>query len=137
MKMPDEFSDILLAPCGMNCALCYAYLRKKKPCLGCNGVDTAKPNHCRVCKIKDCLTTHGLTFCHECASFPCILIKNLDKSYQKRYQVSLIEMTRRHESLGAEAYLKEEKNKWLCAACGGVITIHGKTCSECGLLTPC
>jgi hypothetical protein len=132
MKMPNEFSELQLAPCGMNCALCYVYLRKKKPCSGCRGVDEAKPDHCRVCKIKDCLAARGHDFCHECASFPCILIKNMDKSYQKRYQISLMAMTQRHKTLGAGTYLKEEKIKWLCAECGGVLCMHDKICSECG-----
>ena len=33
----------------------------------------------------------ALSYCFECSKYPCELIKNLEKSYNKRYQASLIE----------------------------------------------
>ena len=53
--------------------------------------DMGKPEHCRKCKIKDCIKVKGLSFCFECSAYPCKLIKNLEKSYNKRYQASLME----------------------------------------------
>ncbi|MGO0807252.1 prolipoprotein diacylglyceryl transferase family protein, partial [Clostridioides difficile] len=41
------------------------------------------PEHCRKCKIKDCVCQKGLFYCFECFNFPCKLIKNLEKSYNK------------------------------------------------------
>ena len=63
MKMPEQIPETMLAPCGMNCYVCYVFLKKKKPCLGCHGVDANKPNHCRNCKIKDCVNEHEVDFC--------------------------------------------------------------------------
>jgi hypothetical protein len=132
MKMPDEISPSLLAPCGMNCLVCYVRLRNKKACLGCRGEDLAKPGHCRQCKTKECAAGQGLQFCHQCPTFPCAVIKRLDKSYRQRYQVSLIESTLRHWEVGARQFLMEESDRWRCAQCGGLISLHDRVCSECG-----
>ena len=132
MKMIDKIPVEMLAPCGITCAVCYVHHRKKKPCLGCRGHDASKPEHCRKCKIKDCVTSQGIDFCFECSTFPCATIKRLDKSYRQRYQVSLIENGIRIKTVGAEQHLLEEKEKWTCAQCRGVISLHDRACSECG-----
>ena len=36
----------LIAPCGMNCRLCLAYIRDKKACPGCLGDDHFKSISC-------------------------------------------------------------------------------------------
>ena len=92
MKMPTENIDaIMFAPCGMNCKVCYKHCYHKKPCAGCLNSDKNKPEHCRKCKIKDCIKGKGLSYCFECSDYPCKLIKNIEKSYNKRYQASLME----------------------------------------------
>ena len=92
MKMPKENIDTtMFAPCGMNCLVCYKHCYHKKPCAGCLNSDKGKPEHCRKCKIKDCIKDKGLSYCFECSDYPCKLIKNLEKSYNKRYQASLME----------------------------------------------
>lgn len=38
MKMPDKIDDNMLAPCGMNCAVCYKHVgmgRRDQICAGC------------------------------------------------------------------------------------------------------
>ena len=44
----------LIAPCGMNCGICMAYLREKKKCPGCRVADTNKAITVIRCKIKNC-----------------------------------------------------------------------------------
>lgn len=100
--------------------------------MGCRGQDESKPEHCRVCKIKDCVTSRSVGFCFECSSFPCTTIKRLDKSYRQRYQVSLIDNAMRIQAVGTKRYLLEEREKWTCRHCGGVISLHDRACSECG-----
>ena len=81
MKMPKEKIDIsMFAPCGMNCKVCYKHCYHKKPCAGCLNSDKGKSEHCRKCKIKDCIKEKSLSYCFECAKYPCSLIKNLEKS---------------------------------------------------------
>ncbi|MBE2201158.1 MAG: DUF3795 domain-containing protein [Anaerolinea sp.] len=132
-KIQDEaMPATMLAPCGMNCRVCYVHLKKKKPCLGCWGQDDSKPEHCRTCKIKTCALEQGIDFCFNCSTFPCAIIKRLDKSYRQRYQVSLIDNAMRLKTVGAKQYLKEERDKWTCADCGGIVSLHDRVCSECG-----
>ena len=66
-------NEILIAPCGMNCSICMAYLRKRNKCPGCREPDINKPITRVICKIKTCeiLTKNQLTFCDECEKFPC------------------------------------------------------------------
>ena len=78
--------EVLIAPCGMNCGICNAYLRDKNPCPGCQDVDTR-------CIIKRCETikTNTSGFCFECKKYPCRRLKQLDKRYSSRYNMSMIE----------------------------------------------
>lgn len=132
MRMTDDIPAHLLAPCGMSCLVCYAHLRTRRPCHGCRGPDDRKPNHCRACKIKACAEDHQVEHCGDCATFPCALIKRLDRSYRQRYQVSLIDYTTQLKLLGITAFLKTQQAEWTCAQCGGVISLHDRACSVCG-----
>ena len=106
----------LIAPCGMNCAICRAYLRDKKKCPGCNGSDINKSASCLKCKIKNCekLKEGKLGFCYECNEFPCSRMKQIDKRYRTKYSMSMIENLEQIENLGMETFLKNEKIKWTC-----------------------
>lgn len=95
MRMPEEEIDMkMFAPCGMNCIVCYKHCYHKKPCEGCLPGDRGKPEHCRKCRIKDCLKEKDITYCHECPKYPCRQITSLEKSYNTRYQTSLEENSR-------------------------------------------
>ena len=131
MKMPLKIKNTMLAPCGMNCMVCYKHCYTKKPCLGCLLGDLGKPEHCRKCNIKDCAKTRGYTYCFECADFPCKLIKNLEKSYNKRYDESLIRNSLTVKDKGIDAFMVSEREKWICPCCSGVISLHDGECSEC------
>lgn len=132
MKMPkDDIDTTMFAPCGMNCFVCYKHCYHKKPCDGCLNSDQGKPKHCRKCKIKDCIKTKKLNFCFECLEYPCKLIKNLKKSYNKRYQTSLMENSEYVKQNGLKEFMKFQKEKYTCIKCGGIISIHDRECSEC------
>ena len=73
----------------MICIVCYKHCNVKKPCAGCLPGDDGKPEHCRKCKIKDCIREKGMTYCFKCVSFPCKFIENLEKSYNQHYSASL------------------------------------------------
>lgn len=132
MRMPDENIDsIMFAPCGMNCMVCYKHCSHKKPCAGCLNSDKGKPEHCRRCKIKDCVQKRSLSYCLECREYPCKLIKNLEKSYKKRYQASLMESSCFVQVYGLERFMEQQKTKYTCPQCGGIISLHDRECSEC------
>jgi len=47
----------------------------------------------------------------ECTGFPCKLIKNLERSYIKRYGVSLIENSRSAKENGISNFFEAERRK--------------------------
>jgi hypothetical protein len=50
-------------------------------------------------------------------------IKQIDKRYRQRYQVSLIENAIRIKTVGTEQFQLEEQQKWTCTQCGGLICL--------------
>jgi hypothetical protein len=124
---------LLIAPCGMNCSICAAYLRKRNKCPGCR-IEANKPVTRVICKIKTCETfkENELTFCFECEDFPCKNLKHLDKRYRTKYSMSMIENLENIEKLGIEEFLKNEKIRWTCPECGGTICVHKGCCYSCG-----
>lgn len=130
--MPTKtINSIMFAPCGMNCMVCYKHCYLKKPCAGCLKSDEGKPEHCRKCKIKDCVKEKGISYCYECNEYPCKKIKNLEKSYNTRYRISLIENSLFVKENGLVAFMKQQKDRHTCPECGGIISIHDAECSEC------
>jgi len=73
----------------------------------------------------------GLRYCFECPDYPCKLIKNLEKSYNKRYQASLMENSEFVRQHGLERFMEQQKGKYTCPKCGGIISIHDRECSAC------
>ena len=135
MKMPDKIINDMLAPCGMNCMVCYLHVGTRKlgkRCPGCFSGDDGTPKHCRTCRIKDCTKAKDVAYCYECGEFPCKLVKNLEKSYNTRYNESIVNNSLYVREHGIEKFMQAEKSKWACHSCGGVISLHDAYCSECG-----
>lgn len=131
MKMPDAIPGSMFAPCGMNCMVCYKHCYHKKPCAGCLNSDNGKPEHCRRCEIKDCVHGRGLSYCFACPDYPCKRIRNLEKSYNRRYGASLMENSASVRDGGLEAFMAGQRRAFTCPACGGIISLHDAQCSEC------
>lgn len=135
MNNTTHTSNRLIAPCGMNCGVCIAFLRDKNKCPGCNSVrDNDKPHNCKRCIIKNCdeLQNNTSDFCYDCEKFPCKRLKSLDARYTKNYKTSLIENLKCIESIGLEEFSKSETEKWSCNYCDGTISIHRGLCLKCG-----
>jgi hypothetical protein len=124
----------LIAPCGMNCGICLAYLRQKNHCPGCRGDDTDKSASCLKCIIKNCtvIKTNTSGFCFECTAYPCRRLKQLDKRYRTKYAMSMIENLASIQRIGLAAFVEQEKERWRCAKCGGTICVHRGYCYDCG-----
>lgn len=124
----------LLATCGMNCGVCLAYLREKNRCPGCRLFNAKKPVSIARCKIRNCeiIQNQGMKFCFECDNFPCQRLKQLDKRYRTRYNMSMIENLENIKKFGTETFLKNEDLRWICSNCGGTICVHKGYCYHCG-----
>jgi hypothetical protein len=130
----------LVAPCGMNCAVCSRYLARTHDvrrkgvrmayCAGCRPRDRA----CALLK-KRCalLLNHGVRFCYECGSFPCTNLLRLDARYRKHYRTSFVENLAFIKDQSLAAFIEREGAKWRCAQCGGVVCCHNGICFDCGI----
>jgi hypothetical protein len=124
----------LIAPCGMNCGICRAYLRPKKKCPGCRGEDTQKMLSCLQCKIKNCerIRVERYQFCFRCESYPCQRLKQLDKRYRTKYSMSMLENLASIKATGLAAFIEKENKRWQCPICGGMVCVHTGYCLQCG-----
>lgn len=123
----------LIAPCGMNCNICMAYLREKNKCPGCRGSDTNKSFTRIRCRIKNCemLKKTKSKFCFECEKIPCTRMRHLDKRYRTKYGMSMIDNLEFIKKHGVNKLIKKEEKKWKCQKCGGVISCHNRKCYVC------
>lgn len=131
MKMPERIEPVMFAPCGMNCLVCYKHCYHKKPCAGCLESDRGKPEHCRKCRIKECVTERQSAYCFACSEYPCKQIKKLEKSYNIRYHTSLMGNSQIVKEQGMDEFLAQQKEKYAYPECGGIISVHDAECSEC------
>lgn len=135
MKTLSKSSNpTLIAPCGINCRLCHAYIREKNACPSCRGDDTTKMKSCLSCKIKNCenMAKGQFEYCFECGEFPCILLSHLDKRYRSRYGLSVLENLVSIQEVGIMNFVKNENEKWACHECGAMICMHKPQCLSCG-----
>ncbi len=123
---------VLIAPCGMNCGVCIACLRKTSKCPDCNGEDTHKLPTRKNCIIKNCEKKGKSGFSFECREYPCKRLKQLDKRYRTNYAMSMIENLESIKEIGLRAFIEKENERWRCIKCGGVIYVHRGYCLSCG-----
>lgn len=124
----------LIAPCGLNCGLCYAFVRDRNPCPGCRGRGKHKSKSCLACAICNCseLAAGHYQFCSACAKYPCADLLRLDRRYRVRYGVSAIANLARIGAVGVTHFVAEESSKWLCPECGSRLCVHEPQCANCG-----
>jgi hypothetical protein len=128
----------LIAPCGMNCAICAAYLARQHrvrqkgitmaTCEGCRPRDKKCAFLKKSCQL---LLSNRVQYCYECGSFPCRRLETIDKKYQTRFRMSMMQNLKDIRQYGAERFLAEQENRWRCLHCGGIICCHNGLCFEC------
>jgi hypothetical protein len=133
--MNSIHNSLLIAPCGMNCGVCMAYLRVKNHCSGCRGSLEGKSKSVLACKIKNCDVLNS-DFCYTCNQFPCKRIKHIDKRYRTKYHMSMIENLQNIQKLGIDRFTKNETPRWTCPICQGTICVHRSCCPNCGNKLP-
>ncbi|MCP4195633.1 MAG: DUF3795 domain-containing protein [Proteobacteria bacterium] len=132
--MTNAIPTMLIAPCGMNCRLCRAFTRDKKPCPGCRGDDSLKSPYCVTCRIANCdrFTEGGAKYCFDCDVYPCPRLKHLDKRYRTNYAMSMIANLNDIQQHGVRQFIRNEKKKWTCPECGELLSVHKPKCLSCG-----
>jgi hypothetical protein len=128
MAAKTPFKTTLIAPCGMDCAICGVYLRKKDRCGGCYSANCSCRGNCSVSACQQVKNR----YLHDCERFPCRRLKQLDKRYRMKYHMSMLDNLAAINKDGIRAFVKSERERWTCKACGGTIDIHHYRCSLCG-----
>jgi len=133
-------NEELIAPCGMNCAICSGYLAYQNDvkskgirmpyCTGCRPRDKQCSFLKKSCEL---LLAGKVRYCYECDSFPCERLEALDKRYRTRFRMSMIENLKYIKDNGISQFLAKEHEKWKCPECGGVICCHNGLCFDCSL----
>ena len=124
-KMPDLIKRGMIAPCGMNCALCSSYLAWRED-LKAEGINRS---YCEGCRPQDrkcaflkkrCpkLLKGQVKYCFECKEYPCERLKRLDKRYRTYYHMSMLANLDFIKKKGIRRFLKKEQRKWRCPKCG-------------------
>ena len=123
----------LIAPCGMNCRLCRAYVRDIKACPGCRGDDGFKSKACTKCLIKNCqkIVNAEVRYCLNCEGFPCARLARLDLRYKTKYGMSMIDNLENIQKFGIRRFIRNEKERWACPQCGEIICVHKPQCLSC------
>jgi hypothetical protein len=130
----------LIAPCGMNCAICSGYLAWKNQtkekgvkfpyCEGCR----TRPRICAWLKKRcDLLLNDKVEFCYECKNFPCDKLEHIDRRYRTHFKTSFLENLETIKKDGIEKLLKNQRKKWRCSGCEGMICCHNGLCFQCDL----
>ena len=92
----EKITAEMIAPCGLDCALCKRALEKVNPCPGCLGPDENKPAFCASeCGIILCRKRkeNRYAYCDECPDYPCAGVMEKRKTGIRR-------SIRSHESPG-------------------------------------
>lgn len=132
-RKPVKFSESDIAPCGMNCGTCIAFLREKNKCPGCRSLKEDAGKSRLECKIRNCLELPDKTagYCSDCKSFPCKRIRNIDKRYRTKYNTSFIENLTMISERGINAFLAFETMRRTCPNCESVLSVHRDKCLSC------
>jgi hypothetical protein len=116
---------VLTAPCGLDCFNCPSYEGniteeyKKRvseflgippeetPCKGCRD----EKGHCKFaigkhCATWDCVLEKGVTYCHECADFPCKLLMPTQKGAQFPHNMKVYNLCRM-KFFGIDKWIEE------------------------------
>ena len=142
MKRPAADPEILVAPCGMNCATCSKYLAyrhnlKRSQCRGCRPENNACSYLFEKCSgINNSQPgTASAPFCFECDHYPCEQINRMDRRYRRSFGVSVRRNLDDIHTNGTAAFLEEQAERYRCARCGDTISIHNRNCFSCDEIT--
>ena len=140
MKKLNPISEQLIAPCGMNCALCSRYLSyvnnlKRSQCIGCRPRNKRCEYLFKKCTGINNTSKGNTAFCFECSQYPCKQINRIDDRYRNNYKMSMKDNLEYIEKMGIGKLIKEQYKKYRCSQCGGLISIHNRKCFKCETIT--
>lgn len=128
----------LIAPCGMDCGVCSAYLAYSHHIPRKRGAIT----HCAGCRLrqKKCaylkghcarLANEEVEYCFECPDYPCERLKHIDLRYRTNYGMSFLGNLELVRTEGVQALVKLQQARFGCPRCGELRSVHSQKCFAC------
>jgi hypothetical protein len=137
-----QTDSVLIAPCGMNCAICsrylsYIYSLKRSQCIGCRpGNQKCSYLFAKCSGINSTIEGNSnANFCFECVQYPCKQINRMDARYKTNYQMSVKSNLERIKKIGVKRFMEEQCERYRCSTCDGLISIHNRKCFKCDSIT--
>ena len=134
----NMFPPELIAPCGMNCGICKAYIAythgvprqrgRVTYCAGCR----PRAKNCYIKRNCKKLTSDQVQYCFECDAMPCEKLAHLDTRYRERYGMSMVENLKLLKTEGMNGLLRIQAERHKCPSCGDVMCVHDGKCYSCG-----
>ena len=136
----NPITEELIAPCGMNCAVCSRYLAyknnlKRSQCRGCRAENKNCTYLLEKCTGSSDRAAGNAAFCFECSQYPCKEINRMDSRYRKNYNMSIKDNLDYIRKNGISRFIKSQYREYRCTECGGVISVHNRKCFKCNTIT--
>ena len=136
MSETTSIAPDLIAPCGMNCAVCSKYLAHlhnldRTQCPGCRVRNQACTYLFEKCSGVNQGPTGMARFCFECAMYPCEGIDRMDKRYRENYGMSVKDNLEEIRESGLDSLIEIQYQQHRCDRCGGLISVHNRKCFQC------
>ena len=140
----DSKNENLVAPCGLYCGACSAYLTTQEirvgtgkakagigmQCDGCLGGGRT-PAHVPKCAIRECSEAKTKSRrCSECADFPCSRITDFNNDGMQHHSEVLTNL-RQLRTMGIKDWTKYEEDRWSCPKCRTKLSWYDVECPEC------
>jgi len=140
MNNNNPISEALIAPCGINCAICSRYLAfinnlKRSQCVGCRARHEKCTYLFQKCNGINHDAIDDAVFCNECEQYPCKEIDRLEKRYKTNYSMSVKDNLQYIREKGLRKFIEDQYEKYRCPKCGGLISIHNGKCFKCDNIT--
>ena len=150
-----ENEERLIGICGLYCGTCPSYLAWKENDteelekraaelkysleeLCCNGClsDNVMPL-CEQCPhgFRDCAEEHKVTWCFECAEFPCSRLedfKDVHVVHGISHHETVIEELQYMKQFGTKAWLEKMQRENSCPKCSKMLYWYRRDCPRCG-----
>ena len=84
------------------------------------------------CQFVACTSEQSLSFCHECANFPCDELIAFSADHNDIPLTNL----RHLAEVGLEVWLAEQDARWRCPTCGKPVDIYSENRRTCGAELP-
>lgn len=125
----------------MNCSICSRYRAyvnnfRKSQCRGCRQENRTCTYLFEKCTgVNNDRHTGNAAFCFECEQYPCKQIDRMDARYRKNYGMSVRDNLESIRTIGIDAFIENQNEKYQCSKCDELISVHNRKCFKCDRVT--